>query len=142
MFKCSNFHFLYKSWDKSAVQHLSCILAFTMNVFITLTLLAAAASACPELLPAKCGPEEMMCPGGMDPQSGCPLPDLCVPGIWARQDSCPSFCPTFCGPDEMMCPGGMADEGCPMPDMCMPSKGNSEIQNQEKLIMTSSHLKL
>ena len=70
-----------------------------MNVFIALTLLAAAASACPELLPAKCGPEEMMCPGGMDPQ------------------------------------------GCPMPDMCMPSKGNFEIQNQEKLIMTSTHLK-
>merc|ERR1711894_51719 len=105
---------------------LSWILAFTMNVFITLTLLAAAASACPELLPAKCGPEAMMCPGGMDPQSGCPLPDLCVPGIWARQDSCPSFCPTFCGPDEMMCPGGMDDQGCPMPDMCMPSKGAME----------------
>ena len=25
-----------------------------------------------------CGAEEMLCPGGMDPQ-GCPMPDMCMP---------------------------------------------------------------
>ena len=91
-----------------------------MNAFITVTLLAAAVSACPEFPPMECGSEEMMCPGGVDPE-GCQMPDLCMPGIWARDDvQCPSFCPIFCGPDEMMCLGVMDPEGCPMPDFCMP----------------------
>ena len=49
-----------------------------MNAFVTLTLLAVAASACEPAPPMKCGPEEMMCPGGMDSE-GCALPDICSP---------------------------------------------------------------
>ena len=61
-----------------AVLHLSWILAITMNAFITLTLVAAAASACPEMTHMECGTEEMLCPGGMDSE-GCPMPDMCMP---------------------------------------------------------------
>ena len=28
--------------------------------------------------PMMCGAEEMLCPGGMDPQ-GCPMPGMCMP---------------------------------------------------------------
>ena len=75
--KCS-LNFLYKSSWIFVLQHLSWILAITMNAFITLTLVAAAASACPEMTHMECGTEEMLCPGGMDSE-GCPMPDMCMP---------------------------------------------------------------
>ena len=74
-----------------------------------------------------CGPEDMMCPGGMD-ANGCPMPELCMPmkgpmgfdGV----TECPSNCPTFCGAEEMMCPGPVDANGCMGPETCMPMKSN------------------
>ena len=98
-----------------------------MNAFITLTLLAAAVSACPEMVPIECGPEEFMCPGGMDAE-GCPMPDLCWPSKgpmgWDGETECPSNCPTMCSGEDMMCPGGMDSNGCMFPDTCQPMMGN------------------
>ena len=95
-----------------------------MNVFITLTLLAAATSACPELPPLNCGPEEMVCPGPYDYESDCESPYLCVPiEIWVGKDSCLSDCPRFCGPGEMACPDGTYyGSNCPRQDICMPAE--------------------
>ena len=99
-----------------------------MNAFITLTLLAAAVSACPEMVPIECGPEEFMCPGGMDPE-GCPMPDLCWPSKgpmgWDGETECPSNCPVMCSGEDMMCPGGMDSNGCMFPDTCQPMMGNN-----------------
>ena len=108
-------------------QHLSCIQAFTMNAFITLTLLAAAASACPEMAPVECGADEFNCPGGMDAE-GCMMPDLCVPSKgpmgFDGVTECPSNCPATCGAEELWCPGPMDTNGCMGPETCMPMKGN------------------
>ena len=71
--------------------------------------------------PTECGTNEMMCPGGMDPE-GCPMPDMCIPadGPMGYDTMCPNFCPATCGMDEMLCPGPIDSFGCMMPDTCMP----------------------
>ena len=33
---------------------------------------------CPEILPTECGPNEMVCGGGIDAE-GCPVADTCIP---------------------------------------------------------------
>ena len=33
---------------------------------------------CPAFCPNKCGPEDMICPGGQD-WNGCQMPDMCMP---------------------------------------------------------------
>jgi len=69
-----------------------------------------------------CGPEDMMCPGGMDAM-GCMMPDMCMPSKGPMGNDgveCPGMCPTQCAPGDMMCPGGMDGNGCMMPDTCTP----------------------
>ena len=34
---------------------------------------------CPTHCPVHCMGDQMMCPGGVAPGSGCPLPDMCIP---------------------------------------------------------------
>lgn len=117
----------------------SLILTLTMNPIITLSLLFAAVSAfkvpemyedfpgnrppyCPDIFPMECGPEDMICPGGMDPE-GCPMPDMCWPAIGPMGEDgieCPSHCPVMCGMDQMMCPGIIDFAGCMGPETCQP----------------------
>ena len=79
---------------------------------------------CPAFCPAKCGPEEMPCWGGMD-ANDCMMPDTCIPmkGPMGKDGiECPSFCPYNCPPDMIQCPGEMDDFGCMMPEWCAPAK--------------------
>ena len=95
--------------------------------------------------PMVCGPEEFVCPGGVD-SMGCMMPDMCMPskGNFVIQGpqylipnkkysfktyqgpmdlngvECPALCPTMCAPGDMMCPGGMTETGCMLPDTCQP----------------------
>ena len=83
---------------------------------------AAIPPTCPEIPPSECGPESMICPGGMD-SNGCMMPDMCIPAMGSLGPDgymCPALCPTMCGPEDMACPGGMDSNGCWMPDMCIP----------------------
>merc|ERR1712117_445207 len=104
------------------------------NAFVTLTLLAVAASACEPAPPMKNGdcynvcptfcnePEEMMCSGGMDPK-GCPMPATCMPSkgpLDFNGVECPATCPTVCAPGDMICPAGMSEVGCELPNLCQP----------------------
>ena len=70
--------------------------------------------------PTMCAPEDMMCPGGVDP-AGCPMPDLCMP---MNDGECPSMCPVSCNAEEMLCPGPMDANGCMGPETCQPMMGN------------------
>ena len=101
---------------------------------------------CPAHCPVNCGMEEMMCPGGEDP-NGCMMPETCIPskgtilifnlavlrliiilGPMGKDGvECPAHCPMHCGMDEIMCPGGEDFNGCMRPDHCI-SKG-SECPN-------------
>ena len=47
--------------------------------FVICFLAAVYAQNCPPIEPAKCGPEDMVCPGGLG-WEGCPMPDMCMPG--------------------------------------------------------------
>ena len=67
-----------------------------------------------------CAPEDMLCPGGVDPE-GCTMPDLCMP---MNDGECPSMCPVTCSAEEMLCPGPMDTNGCMGPETCQPMMGN------------------
>jgi len=42
--------------------------------------MAADGSLCPSMCPTTCNwMTDKLCPGGMDPASGCAMPDTCVP---------------------------------------------------------------
>ena len=82
---------------------------------------------CPGHCPANCRMEEMMCPGGEDP-NGCMMPETCIPskgttlifnhavlkliihiikGPMGKDGmDCPAYCPATCSMDQQMCPGG------------------------------------
>lgn len=83
---------------------------------------------CPIFCPTVCGPEEVQCWGGEDP-NGCPMSDTCVPmkGPMGKDGvECPPMCPMYC-PDEMqLCPGVMDDFGCMGPEFCMPMDSTCE----------------
>jgi len=84
---------------------------------------------CVVTCPMKCGVDDMICPGGKDP-NGCPMPDFCFPskgnnGIGKDGNECPVTCPTKCDDSiDMLCWGDMDDNGCRMPDFCVPQKGD------------------
>ena len=76
---------------------------------------------CSANCPARCGPEEMMCPEEMGPDgkmsitlpigyekwqclsSGCPTAEFCMQ---LMNGDCPAHCPASCAPEDMICPGG------------------------------------
>merc|ERR1719273_775525 len=63
---------------------------------------------CPSFCPAKCGPEDMQCPGGKD-WNECEMPEFCIPNkgpLGKDGNECPSFCPAKCGPEETVCAKG------------------------------------
>ena len=76
--------------------------------------------------PQKCGPEEMSCWGGKDPNE-CTMPDFCIPmkGNPGHDGTeCQVSCPVKCGSEEMSCYGGSDYNGCQYGDFCWPTKGD------------------
>merc|ERR1712062_756811 len=81
------------------------------------------AAGCQIPCPRFCGPEEFVCPGGMD-FLGCRLPDTCIKSKGPMDFNgveCPALCPTVCAVwTDVICPGGMTDTGCMIADTCHP----------------------
>jgi len=70
---------------------------------------------CANHCPMKCGENDMMCPGKMDP-NGCKMPDTCNPG---------KFCPANCDWEKEMTCAGTLDPKTGEPttaDYCIPNK--------------------
>ena len=78
-----------------------------------------------EFCPAKCGKDEMWCPGPYD-KSG---PEFCIHSK-NGPDGCAVHCPVKCGKDEKWCSGGKDDMGCEMPESC--------VATDSKLILLST----
>merc|ERR1712012_213053 len=98
--------------------------AFKMRGLLVLALLVSAAKAeCPTFEPQECGPEEMKCGGDIDPWTGCPEPEWCMPskGPMAKDGimECTNFCPVKCDIDAVWCPA-FVDEvtGCMTGESC------------------------
>ena len=87
---------------------------------------------CPNFCEDICGPEEMLCPGGMD-DNNCKMPDFCIPTVgpidkagkvFYNGNQCSNTCPLKCGPDNSKCGGEIdARTGCKNPEWCLPIEG-------------------
>ena len=87
---------------------------------LLILILPTLAFACPSWDPVNCGPDELLCPGSVDPE-GCAMPDFCEPNTGF--ENCPGICPTMCPPDKIQCWGGFDSNGCLKPDTCIPLEG-------------------
>ena len=59
---------------------------------------------CPLICSQECNDDELLCPGGTDP-NGCYENDFCHPkGTGNEGQVCPGFCPFECPEDKLKCP--------------------------------------
>ena len=82
---------------------------------------------CPLICEVICEDDELLCPGGTDPE-GCRENDYCHPkGTDNEGNPCPGYCPFDCKEEEVRCP--VPDDpitGCAVPPLCIPkSKDNN-----------------
>ena len=90
---------------------------------------------CPLICSQECNDDELLCPGGTDP-NGCYENDFCHPkGTGNEGQACPGFCPFECPENKLKCPS--PDDpvtGCEVAPECIPTQTDNngeECSHQE-----------